>query len=109
MQSDLERLLSKSVSTLHKPEASRPSKPEVARSRARINDRYMQLMRCVKKLPNDEGQEFHNLMDLELNRPLHPERSDCIDDFRRFLPSTVEEQFHELIKLSLRPKNGRPI
>jgi hypothetical protein len=100
MQSDLERLLSRSVSTLQKPEVTMPWKPDVSTSRAKITDRYLHLMRCVR-LSKDERQEFHDLMDLELNKPVHPERSDCIDDYRRFLPSTIDEQFHELIKLAL--------
>jgi hypothetical protein len=99
MNSDLERLLDKPVSIEQIPKLTIHWKPELAES----NDRYMVLMRC-RKMTTEERQEFHDLMDLEMNKPLHPERSECIDDYRRFLPSTIEEQFHELIRLPFRPK-----
>ena len=95
MESDLERLLNKEVSTLRISEPAIRRKPALAKTA----DRYLTLM-CLSKT-NDERQEFHDLMDLELNRPIHRERDGCIDDYRRFLPATADEQFNELIKLSL--------
>lgn len=82
MDSEVERLLID-----EKPELTVFWKPELAKS----TDRYMELMRRCQDLTAEERQEFHDLMDSEMNEPIHPERSECIDDYRRFLPSIVEE------------------
>jgi hypothetical protein len=58
----------------------------------------------VWKLTNGERQEFHDLMDIEMNVPRPLDRGQCLDDYRRFSPSSGEEQFQQLINLSLRSK-----
>jgi hypothetical protein len=64
------------------------------------------MRRRCRDMTTEERQEFHDLMEVEIGLPVHLERSDCIDDYRRFLPSTGEEQFHDLMRLSLRPKRN---
>jgi hypothetical protein len=96
METDFEQLLNRTVSPLHRPEVTIPRKPEgTAKSSLQPVDRYMDLMRSEN--PSfDKRQEFHDLTDIEMNVPIHPERNGCRfceDDFRRFLPATGRETF----------------